>query len=395
MKKVGAFLISLIIIVISLFLINGHLQGRINKNYYDKMGDIIDYRKFQGIAMQKEAASRPDELFVFGSSEVGGTKSKDPYHPSNFFANKKSGFQVELVGRAYCQSLIHTLNIGALGNNLKGQKVVFFVSPQWFDKKGLTQEHIKVNFSEEQFYAYMFNNNISMNLKKKVASRILNILKKSNEMYEVKELCSLIVKNDPSNALKLFAETPYFKGRSFLLQFKDKIQTLNMIDNVNKSFLFNEYEHNFTFNWNKELGLFNKIPVNNPFDFDNLLYRKVYSKEIKLMKKYTHHVDINNAPEFTDFQILLDTFKEEGISPLIVSLPMNGRWYDYCGIGREERALYYSKIKKIVKSYNFQLLDMSNYEYVKHAFKDSGHLEWKGLVYVDEAIDKYYHENND
>lgn len=394
MKKVGAFLIGSIIIVISLFLINGYLQGQIHKKYYDKMGDIIDYRKYQGIVMQKEATKRNTTLFIFGSSEVGGTKSKDPFHPSNFFANEKGGFQVELVGRAYCQSLIHTLNIGALGNSLKGKKVVLIVSPQWFDKKGLSLNHLKVNFSEEQFYAFMFNKSISLDLKKRVASRIINIIGNSGEMNEVKELCSLTLTTNPLYMVKLFAETPYFKGRSFLLQLRDKIQALTLIDNSNKALLFNEHPHYYTFNWEKELNLFNYVRINNPYDFDNYLYSNVYSKEIKLMKKYTHHIALNDSPEFEDLGILLDTFKEVGIEPLIIDLPMNGSWYDYCGIGRVERAKYYTKINKIVNAYQFQLIDMSGYEYEAHAFKDSSHLEWKGLVYVDEAIDKYFHENN-
>lgn len=394
MKKTVALLTSSVIIIICLILLNNNLSGQIHKKYHDKMGDIIDYRKFQGIAMQKEAAKRPDGLFIFGSSEVGSTQSKDPFHPSNFFANKDRGFQVVLVGRAYCQSLIHTLNIGAVGDYLKGKKVVFIVSPQWFDKKGLTPLHLKVNFSEEQFYGFMFNNKISMDLKRQVAERILKILKKSDDMNEVKEFCTLIVNGSPYYEARLIAETPYFKARSFMLQLKDKVQTINIIDRANKALLAKEYDHNFPVNWNKDLSLFNNIPINNPFDFDNYLYNEVYSKEIKLMKEYTHPADINTSPEVTDFKLLLDTFKEIGVKPLIISLPMNGEWYDYCGINREQRMLYYEKVKEIVKSYNFELMDMSGIEYEKHAFKDSGHLEWKGLVYVDEGIDKYYHGNS-
>ena len=69
---------------------------------------------------------------------------------------------------------------------------------------------------------------------------------------------------------------------------------------------------------------------------------------------------------------------------------MNGRWYDYCGINSKVRTQYYAKINSLVKAYNFQLLDMSKYEYAKHAFRDSAHLEWKGWIYIDEDINKFY-----
>jgi len=188
MKKVGAFLISTILVISLILGCNTYLGAQIHKKYYDRMGEIIDYRKYQGLALQCEAAKKKDTLFIFGSSEVGGTRSKDKFHPLNFFANKKDGFQVELVGRGYSQSLIHTLNLGAIGNDLKGKKVVFIVSPQWFDKLGLTKNNLKFNFSEEHFYAFMDNKNISLTLKKRVANRLLQINAKNDEINEVKEL---------------------------------------------------------------------------------------------------------------------------------------------------------------------------------------------------------------
>lgn len=392
MKKVGAFLIASFVIITCLFLGNIYLKMQIGKKYHSIFGGIIDYRKYQGIAMQTEAAKREDNLFIYGSSEVGGTRSGDPFHPGNFFPNKKDGFQVELIGRAYCQSLIQAMNIGALGNHLKGKKVVFIISPQWFDKTGLTLKNLKVNFSEEQFYAYMNNKNISIDLKRKVAERILKIIGKNDYMKEVKAYCSLIAKDDPYNELKLIAEKPYYNARAFLLELRDKIQTLGMIDNANKEIFDRGLNNGLTINLGRELQELSGYSINNPFGFDNILYLKTFKNEIPLMKKFTHNISVNNSLEFQDLKILLETFKEQGIDPLIVDLPMNGRWYDYCGIDSQERKLYYTKINSIVKPYSFHLLDMSKYEYAEHAFRDSTHLEWKGWIYIDEDIDKYYHE---
>lgn len=394
MKKVVAFLCASMIVIAALFFINSNFQHKIDSRYTDKMGDIINYHKFQGLAMQAEAAKRGDTLFLYGSSEVGGSRSKDPYHPINFFSNKRRGFQVDLIGRAYCQSLIHTLNMGAMGSRLKGRKVVMIISPQWFDHRGLTLKHFNVNFSEEQFYAYMSNKNISMKLKEKVAERILKITSKGSEWMELKNYCKMIVKPNLLNKAKLLALKPYFDGRSALLQLRDKEQTTKIIDSANRMYFINDNIKNVPIDWKKDLEQFNKLPVNNPFAFDNTLFTNVYSKEIRLMKKYTHPIDLKKAPEFGDFDLLLETFKEVGIHPLIINLPMNGRWYDYCGIYSNERNQYYEKIKEVVKPYGFHLLDMSKEEYSPHSFKDSSHLEWKGLVFVDEAIDQYYHEKN-
>jgi D-alanine transfer protein len=213
-------------------------------------------------------------------------------------------------------------------------------------------------------------------------------------MKEVKTYCSLVVKNNPYNELKSIAEKPYYNARAFLLGLRDKTQTLNMIDNANKEIFYKGINRSFSINLGRELKVLSRYSINNPYGFDNILYSNTFRKEIPLMKKFTHNISVGNSMEFEDLKILLDTFKEQGIDPLIVDLPMNGRWYDYCGINSQIRKQYYSKINSIVKSYNFQLLDMSKYEYAQHAFRDSTHLEWKGWIYIDEDIDKYYHEAN-
>lgn len=43
------------------------------------------------------SAAQDDTLLIFGSSELRTTYI--PTHPANFFADKRAGFQVDLIGR--------------------------------------------------------------------------------------------------------------------------------------------------------------------------------------------------------------------------------------------------------------------------------------------------------
>ncbi|MEF2111721.1 D-alanyl-lipoteichoic acid biosynthesis protein DltD, partial [Clostridium frigoriphilum] len=41
----------------------------------------------------------------------------------------------------------------------------------------------------------------------------------------------------------------------------------------------------------------------------------------------------------------------------------------------------------------FEVADFSKYEDENYFLMDSAHIGWKGWVYVNEAIDKYYNKN--
>jgi D-alanine transfer protein len=136
MKKIYAFLLSLLIAAVSLGSIDAVFQTRVKNGYYDSVGDIYgNTEKNQGLILQSISAEKGDNMLLYGSSDLG---TQDiPSHPSNFFKGKKDGFQVNLIGRGHSQSLTHAINFGALSGDLKGKKVVFFVSPPWFENQGL------------------------------------------------------------------------------------------------------------------------------------------------------------------------------------------------------------------------------------------------------------------
>ena len=133
--------------------------------------------------------------------------------------------------------------------------------------------------------------------------------------------------------------------------------------------------------------------VNSQFGMDDSAYKNMtkngLEKEKGSMKKSSYSV----SPEYDDFKLLLDVCKEEGIKPLILNIPVNGKWYDYCGFNKEDRKAYYNKTNEMAKSYGFEVADFSGHEYDDYFLKDGSHLGWKRWVYVNKAIDQYYHEN--
>ena len=98
------------------------------------------------------------------------------------------------------------------------------------------------------------------------------------------------------------------------------------------------------------------------------------------------------SPEYGDLGIFLEVCRETGIEPLIVSIPVNGRWYDWTGFPKKDRQGYYEKVRRICREYGAELADFSDKEYEEYFLKDVMHLGWKGWVYVDEAVYEFWKE---
>ena len=69
--------------------------------------------------------------------------------------------------------MIHAVNFAAHYQQLKGKKLVFIVSPQWFIKKGSDEQHFAPNFSSLQALDLAFNNQIDPAVKKNMMKRML------------------------------------------------------------------------------------------------------------------------------------------------------------------------------------------------------------------------------
>lgn len=377
-----------------LFSVNMYYDNKLNKEYADSIGNNYgDVIKDQGLAINEISADKKDNLLIFGSSELGSRLEK--YHPTYMFENKKTGFQVNIVGRGYTQSITHAIDFAALGNNLKDKKVVFIISPQWFETSGISSGDFAMNFSELQFYGLIFNNNISGNLKRQVLSRVNSLLKGSDDKSDIKMACSLYTKDTILSKTLFTLLKPYFRTKYYYLELKDKINACKELERY--SHVKNIKPQNNIINWDEEKQQAEKDGKeqsnNNSFGIENNYYNMYIKDNLVKYKNINQNSSYLKSPEYDDLKMLLSICKEEKIKPLFISVPVHGKWYDYTGFSKKDRAQYYKRVDSLISSYGFEVADFSNMEYEDYFLKDVMHLGWKGWVYVDEAIDKYYKEN--
>ena len=302
---------------------------------------------------------------------------------------------MNFIGRGGYKSLVHAADFGALGKSLKGQKVVFNLSPQWFIPEGLKQFELELNSSELQVYGFLFNKDISLTTKQEFSKRIVSILQghPNKQFNRISTYCSLYSKTDFMSTSKRYLLTPYYWIRYELLTLRDDIHTSKVLKLNSKT---TSSKHT-AINWSAELKKATLVAKsgskNNKFGMDDKVYKYEIKGNLRNIKGTMKNDSYKVSPEYEDFKLLLDVCKEEGIKPLILNIPVNGKWDDYAGFNKSDRIAYYKKTDAIVKSYGFEVADFSKYENKKYFLMDTEHLGWKGWVYVDKAIDKYYNEN--
>ena len=72
---------------------------------------------------------------------------------------------------------------------------------------------------------------------------------------------------------------------------------------------------------------------------------------------------------------------------------MNGYFYDYVGLSKEKRYELYNKLDETARNYGLDILNLKEYGYEPYFYKDVMHLGWKGWIFINEQISKYFSKN--
>jgi D-alanine transfer protein len=343
---------------------------------------------FQGKYVQGKMLEEKQYLPIYGSSELARL---DQFHPSNFFAVNNQGFTPFLVGRGGTESLIHFLNFSEHTGQLKGKKLVFVLSPQWFQPRGADESHFVPNYSTLQGYDLAFNDKLDPKLKKEAIKRLLHYTPIKNDIM-LSTLYRAEISRDPLMKNKAQFIKPFANVYRNLLEKKDLYYTLaggnprhRVISQHVRDKSWGELE-------NQAAKVAAKNCRNNQFFVTNSQYNKI-KQRVPSLKGYKHGASYGKSLEYYDFQLVLDLLEQSGAKPLFISVPVNGKWYDYTGFPKEGRTDYYTRIKKQIENEGFQVADFSTHEYDPYFMKDTIHIGWKGWVYTDRAIQDFYHSD--
>ena len=374
MIRLKAFLISIVLVLITLVILDITLLKKI-QTYYKTNDNSVRYstafEKYKSRDIIVENMT-PRTLLLLGSSELTTTINEN-YHPKKIF--NYEDFNIMQVGVGNSQNIIHAATIGSIGNDVKNNEIVMIQSIQWFDNKnGILKDAFLSRISSEHVYNTMKNDKISYKTKEKFINRVIELSSTNKELNK-----------------KYKSYKRYFlegKGNKFTGEF---IKLDNYFYVLKENYPVSG-ENTPYYNWeelDKKVAEEAKERTNNnDYQIDNTYYDKYIRVKYNQLKDSSKNTKYDDSKEYEDLDILLSIVKDLNMNIKFAIFPANGRWSDYTGIGSEKRQVAYNKLKEIAKNNNIEVMDYSSKEYENYYMYDAMHLGWRGWIDFERDLYK-------
>ena len=344
-------------------------------------------QKNQGLAFQRAAVHGRNVLLLYGSSEL---LKPIPDKSSDFFSTAPTGFRVSPVGKAGTTSLIVVQKIGALGAELSGKKIAISLSPSWFLIPALSPHFYEGNFSLLAANEMTFDGAFDFALKRDIATRMLHF-PDSLTKSPLLELALRRLSSDTwLDRIVFCALWPMGKLQTTILHLQDHFEALIQI--LTEPEAKPPALHRQTIDWPKLTAEANKAP--NPNSGETGERFGGWDEEtLSRGGEAAFLARMNDAREWIDFELLLRGLAETHARPLLLSMPIDGAFFDQAGISRSAREVYYARIRSLARRYDFPLVD-----FVEHdsdpAFLEGHHyhLTAKGWLFYNRALDDFFHD---
>src|SRR5436190_3861362 len=340
--------------------------------------------KNQGMVFQRTAARERRVLPLYGSSElIIGV----PDRASKFFQTAPTGFQVSPVGAVGGTSLVILQKIAALGSDLRGRRLAISISPVWFLMPSTRVDWYEGNFSLLAASELTFGSAVDFELKRDIASRMLQFpgtLEKTPLLeFALRRLSS----GNWFDRLIFCAILPLGKIYTAGLELQDHFSAVAHIMYTTKpapALQRQRPDRPTPVAKASEAKIYAPAKVENaPANVESITPGRLDSRFRNRM---------NAAPEWADLELLLRALAKVHARPLLLSMPMDGRFYDQQGYSRLARENYYQKMRALAQRYNFTLIEFEDHD-EDPAFLDAKHthLTQEGWLFYNRALNDFFH----
>lgn len=292
-----------------------------------------------------------------------------------------------LIGTGHYQCLSHAITLAALEPQMQKRKVVLLVSPQWFRKTGIEPAAFASRFSESSYIDMLQNSKLSKETKEYITRRAESLLDADRPTQKrIISYDNLLVKKSGNPLEKL--RFLLYKG---FLEEKQKQSILMLAEANGIAKPSTKAYHTGAPDWNtleaQALKDGQKAASNNEFQISDKYYEWKVKPQLESRKGSSRNSSYASSPEYEDLKCFLNVCKDLNIEPMLVLLPVNGRWYDYTEFPKNDLEQFYKNVRDIAHSYKgTQVVDYSEEYYTDHFMEDTIHIGWKGWVKVDEVL---------
>ncbi|WP_164506762.1 D-alanyl-lipoteichoic acid biosynthesis protein DltD [Lapidilactobacillus bayanensis] len=350
--------------------------------------------------MLKQAAFAKDYVPFLGSSEL---LRMDPLHPSVLAAKYHRPYQPFLLGSAGSQSLNHFFALQGVHRQLRGKKIVFIISPQWFTKHGQAPDAFSYFYSPLQAIDWLLTAKDTTSTRY-AAKRLLSMPSGESSTVLAHALQKIAAGEKISHSERLFLEY-----RRQMLRNEDALFSKIKLDrrwqHVQKVERLLPAEDSNQLLTTTAIHLAQKHTNNNNLGIDNHFYaQRLRGSRINALRGSQKHFDYRCSPEYSDLELLLSEFKQMHTNVLFIIPPINQKWSHYTGLSLPMLRQTADKLAYQLNSQGFNhVLDMTSNSHQKYMMEDTIHLGWLGWLKMDEVVKPFltqpqaqpnYHLNN-
>ena len=390
MIRLKAFLISIVLVLITLVILNKTYIKKI-EDYYKVNDNSVRYSTSYEKYKSKDIITKnitSNTLVLLGSSELTATIN-ERYHPNKIF--NYEDFNIMQIGTGYSQNIVQASTLGSIEGAMKNKKVAIVESVQWFAKGGLQNDAFLNKASQEHIYNTMINDKISKKTKEKLINRVIELTSNSKAQNDIyRKYKQYFIENKGS-----FIGEKMLALDNDIYSFKNKIQFYVNKDKINYPF---SGKNTPNYDWNSLTNNFveevKKTTNNNEYAVDNKYYNTYLAKNYSTFRDSNKGISYLESPEYIDYEIFLDVAKELGMKVEVIIFPVNGKWNDYTGVSKEMREQAYRNIEEMAKKYdNVKVLNYGNREYEDYFLFDVMHVGVKGWMEVERELYKFAKQN--
>ena len=390
MIKLKAFLLAIVLVIVTLFLLNETYVNKVDDYYKVKDNSIrysTSYEKYKSRDILTSNIT-PNTLVLLGSSELVATINED-YHPNKIF--NYNDFNIMQIGTSYSQNIVQASTLGSIEGAMTKRKVAIVESVQWFEKDGTHQDAFLNKASQEHIFQTLSNEKISKETKEKLIDRIIEITKGNK------------LQNDLYKKYKSY----FIEGKGTfidkkLLELDNTIYSFKLKQTFYQKHAKSDYpslgDKTPDYNWGQLTNQFveevKKKTDNNDYAVDNNYYNTYLKDRYTSLKNSNKDLSYLESPEYSDMGLFLTVAKELGIEVEVIIFPVNGKWNDYTGVSREMRKQTYKKIEDVAKKHGATVLNYGNREYDDYFLFDVMHVGVKGWMEVEKELYKFANQAN-
>jgi D-alanine transfer protein len=370
-----------------------HIYAVASENYLQE--------KILGVALQTVGMRSPDLLPTYGSSEMYNRPAVHDYHPSTLFSEFPSGFTIFLVAKEGQGPLIALQRIAALGDAVKGRKLVVSFTPNAQYELAPEADDYAGNFSALQAYELAFSDRLGFDFKQRAARRLLDYPGTLEGHPVLRFGLERLLGGSPLDRATYDALYPLAKLQIAVLRLQDHYETLETIL-ANPVYRAPVTRRATRLDWpslmTKAIRDTRGMSTNNPFGLNETFWASEAglweeNGERRVFQDPTAYLStVEQAQEWRDLDLLLDGLRRLEAQPLLIIPPIPGEFLDYAGVPATARERFYTKLHSVTEPYGFPVLDFADFREDRAMLYDlHSHPSGKTSVLISQALDAFYH----